>query len=289
MSTINTIDMMLINQLFEADPGYVLNFSNKTFAEFFANDLYIDINDPRYERSGTSKMNRLRCFLQTVDDPTAVRTMRALWDYRQAMQKTFRKDETVENAHARLLNLIGRLEGKNVTPPPAPPPLRPAAARMSELRDELNGLHQLSPQARGYAFERFLKSLFDVYGMDAREPFRLIGEQIDGSFQLGQDTYLVEAKWQNEKTGVADLHVFHGKVEQKAAWSRGLFVSYCGFTEEGLVAFGRGKRVICMEGLDLYEVLNHGASLSDLIALKVRRAAETGRPFVPYRELGFRT
>lgn len=289
MSRLTTIDMMLINQLFESDAGYVLNFSNKTFAEFFANDLFIDIYDPKYERSGTSKMNRLRCFLQTIDAPTAVRTLRALWSYREAMQLQFGKEEKVPNAHARLLDLIGRLEGNTPTPPPTPPPLRPDAVRTAALRNELMQLHQLAPQPRGYAFERFLKGLFDVYGMEAREAFRLVGEQIDGSFQLAGETYLVEAKWQNEPTGVADLHVFHGKVEQKAAWSRGLFISYNGFTEDGLVAFGRGKRVVCMEGLDLYEILNNGFSLTDLITLKVRRAAETGRPFVPYRELGMRT
>src|SRR5437899_5185373 len=44
------------------------------------------------------------------------------------------------------------------------------------------------------------------------------------------------------------------EIEQKAAWTRGLFVSNSGFSEDGLVAFGRGKRIICMGGLDLYEI-----------------------------------
>jgi restriction endonuclease Mrr len=70
-------------------------------------------------------------------------------------------------------------------------------------------------------------------------------------------------------TGAADLHAFHGKVEEKAAWTRGLFISQSGFTDDGLHAFGRGKRVVCMDGLDLYE----------------RRAAETGRPFIRVRDL----
>ncbi len=37
---------------------------------------------------------------------------------------------------------------------------------------------------------------------------------------------------------------------------KGLFVSNSGFTEDGLAAFGRGKRVICMDGLDLFETLS---------------------------------
>ncbi len=52
----------------------------------------------------------------------------------------------------------------------------------------------------------FLKSLFDAFGLAAQEPFRLRGEQIDGSFQLGSETYLLEAKWHGQSIGVADLH-----------------------------------------------------------------------------------
>ena len=45
--------------------------------------------------------------------------------------------------------------------------------------------------------------------------------------------------------------------EGKAQWSRGLFISYTGFTDEGLEAFARGKstRIICTDGFDLHCVL----------------------------------
>ncbi len=78
-----------------------------------------------------------------------------------------------------------------------------------------------------------------------------------------------------------------GKVGGKAAWSRGLFVSQAGFTDDGLTAFGRSGRtsIICMDGLDLYDSLDRGLSLSTVIARKVRRAAETGSPFIRVRDL----
>lgn len=144
---------------------------------------------------------------------------------------------------------------------------------------------QLDPQARGYAYERFLKDLFDANGLAARASFRLVGEQIDGSFVLAAETYLLEAKWKGLPIGAADLHAFNGKVEEKAAWSRGLFVSDSGFTDEGLTAFGRGKRVVCMDGLDLHDMLDRGLSFSDVMATKVRRAAESGNPFIRVRDL----
>ena len=127
--------------------------------------------------------------------------------------------------------------------------------------------------------------MFDAYGLSAHASFRLVGEQIDGSFLLGGDTYLLEAKWTSARVGLTTLHAFNGTVEEKAKWSRGLIVSYSGFSLSGLQAFGRGKSVVCMDGLDLHEILSHEIDLAKVLALKVRRAAETGEAFVGVRDL----
>jgi restriction endonuclease Mrr len=119
----------------------------------------------------------------------------------------------------------------------------------------------------------------------AASPFRLVGEQIDGSFQLGNETYLVETKWVRDPIGAADLHTFHGKLDQKAAWARGVFISYGGFTQDGLHAFGRGRKMICMSGEDIYKALGERISIADVIERKLRAAAETGAAFVPLDEL----
>ena len=121
--------------------------------------------------------------------------------------------------------------------------------------------------------------------MSARASFRLKGEQIDGSFVLGEQTYLLEARWRNAKVDAETLRAFNAKVEDKASWSRGLIVSQSGFTEGGLHAFGRGKSVVCMDGLDLHDILVGRLDLAKVIALKVRRAAETGVAFVRVRDL----
>ncbi|MEZ9417212.1 restriction endonuclease, partial [Vibrio sp. 10N.286.49.E1] len=143
----------------------------------------------------------------------------------------------------------------------------------------------LEPQARGYAFEKFLKELFDANGLDGRSSFRLIGEQIDGSFEMSGETYLLEAKWTSKPVDAADLRSFNAKVEDKASWARGLFISDCGFSEEGLLAFGKGKSLVCMDGLDLCNMLQERLSLQEVLSKKVRRAAETGKPFVRLRDL----
>ena len=54
---------------------------------------------------------------------------------------------------------------------------------------------------------------------------------------------------------------------------------------DGLHAFGRGKRVICMDGLDLYESFSRELPLNHVLERKVRRAAETGNAFIRVRDL----
>jgi hypothetical protein len=146
--------------------------------------------------------------------------------------------------------------------------------------------------AQGLAgrFEGFLSDLFAAFDLAPRGSFRLMGEQIDGSFGLHTETYLVEAKWHGPQIGFADLMAFSGKVAGKAAWARGLFVSNSGFTQEGLEAFSRGRQtnLICVDGLDLYEVLSRRVSLVAALEEKARRAAETNRAYIPVRDLNFR-
>ncbi len=286
---IRMIDMRLIDDLFGMGGGYVLDFSDRTFAAFFAEELRINIDDPRYAAEGTSKAKRLRYFLKTSDSSLRVRTLVALWEYKEASRRRNRVEEQIPDAEAEFWSLIERLGGKR------PPVKRPTSnsqtptkidlSRSHALRDKLIQISRLDPQARGYAYERFLKELFDANGLAARSSFRLVGEQIDGSFELSGETYLLEAKWKGLPIGAADLRAFNGKIEEKAAWSRGLFVSDSGFTDEGLEAFGRGKRVVCMDGLDLHDMLDRGLPFADVMAKKVRRAAETGKPFIRVRDL----
>jgi Restriction endonuclease len=289
MPTLRPIEMELIDQLFDMKGGTVLEFTNRTFADFFTHELGVDIYAERYGVEGPSKAKRLRCFLRGADEPSVVRTLNALWEYREVHREQSTKAETIPRARQRFEQIVERLGGK----PNREASERadgftsrhPSKALIDSLLAELLALPAMEPHPRGYAFERFLTRLFEAYGLDPREPFKLTGEQIDGSFQLASETYLMEAKWQALPVGAADLHSFHGKVEQKAAWARGLFVSNSGFSSDGLVAFGRGKRVVLMDGGDIYEVLKRNLSLSEVIEKKVRFAAETGVLFVRVRDL----
>lgn len=163
----------------------------------------------------------------------------------------------------------------------------PNQQALVDLQIQLMELQGSEPAKRGYAFQQFLSELFELYGMAPRGAFRVTGEEIDGSFDLDKEIYLLEARWRNDQAAEADLLTFAGKVEKKAHWSRGLFVSHAGFTETGLQGFATGRRtsIVGMDGLDLYHVLSGKLDLREVLRRKVRRAAETNRLFVPVREL----
>jgi hypothetical protein len=286
---LKSIDIKLLDEIFEMGGGFVLDFSNPTFSEFFNEELGINIDNPAYDVNGTSKAKRLRFYLRQTSTDNVVRVLLALWEYREATRRRSGEKEPMANAKAELFHLISKFGGK------PPEDIKPQVDQNSfsnlsdkiatELLNKLISVSTLEPQPRGFAFEKFLKELFDANGMDGRASFRVVGEQIDGSFEMSGETYLLEAKWTSKPVDASDLRSFNAKVEDKASWSRGLFVSDSGFTEDGLLAFGKGKSLVCMDGLDICEMLQKKLSLQEVLSKKVRRAAETGKPFVRLRDL----
>ena len=108
MANIRSLDMQFLDDLFEMHGGYVLKFSDRTFALFFEEELGINIDDPKYATNGTSKGKRLRYFLQTSEIPLVVRTLTALWEYREALRLRAREADKLQNARSRLDDLAWR-------------------------------------------------------------------------------------------------------------------------------------------------------------------------------------
>ncbi len=60
----------------------------------------------------------------------------------------------------------------------------------AELLRDFQTLTAMKAHERGFAFEKFLPRLFASYQLKPRSSFRLVGEQIDGSFQLKNEVDL---------------------------------------------------------------------------------------------------
>ncbi len=61
-------DTRVLEEAFRMSGGDVINFSNRTFAEFFSDCVGIDILDEKYAASRDSKANRLRHFWKTEEN-----------------------------------------------------------------------------------------------------------------------------------------------------------------------------------------------------------------------------
>jgi hypothetical protein len=129
--------------------------------------------------------------------------------------------------------------------------------------------------------------LFATYGLAPRGAFRNIGEQIDGSFNLSGHIYLLEAKWQAQLIGNHELQSFAGTVRTKSPWTRGLYISYSGFSIDGLQQFSQGSAtpIVCISGNELWQIFEKGLSFPGILEAKVRKTAETGQAHYPLDSL----
>ena len=181
-NNLRSMDVPIMDKVFAMESGWVLNFVNRTFAEFFREELGVDIDHLRWAVQGNSKAKRLRYYLRQADQQTALNALNALWEHREATSVTENYPELDEAVRTAFFKIIERLGGKL--------------------------------------------------------PTRVVPSETQPTPRI-----------------------------------------------DGLKAFGRGHSVICMDGLDLHDVLSSRLDIASVLAMKVRRAAETGEAFTRVRDL----
>lgn len=146
------------------------------------------------------------------------------------------------------------------------------------LNNHFLQISRLDPQKRGYAFEKFLNNLFDLYQFNPRPSFRITGEQIDGSIEFEHQYYLIEAKWQTNPINEADILVLDGRVSGHSGIGRGIFITCGNFSKEGITAYQRLRppAIFGIDGQDIYLILEKGLPLDKVFRRKIRWLVETG-------------
>lgn len=111
MSSLKTIEKRVLEDLFEMGGGYVLDFSNNSFAEFFRETVKINIYSPKYALYGDSKAKRLRAFWQIESDALVGKVLAGLlevWQY-----DTTRKGRTDNSPlYKQAAVIVTRLTGR---------------------------------------------------------------------------------------------------------------------------------------------------------------------------------
>ena len=154
-------------------------------------------------------------------------------------------------------------------------------SRLKELQRKFLAMHGSSddPQARGYAFEKFLNSLFELWDLYPRAAYSIEHEQIDGAFTFRTDDYILEARWQAAPLQPKDLNDFRVKIDGKARNTLGLCMSISSFTEGAIAQHSRSQTpLVLMDGTDLMPIIEGRIGLTEVLERKRRHAAETGNP-----------
>jgi len=159
--------------------------------------------------------------------------------------------------------------------------------RLSQIRDRYVRF-VLSPdtQSRGYELERILYDLFELFDLDPKASFRVVGEQIDGAFALDGTDYLLEAKWQKAACSIGDLDRLDGKIGRRLDNTLGVFLSINGVSADALAAFAKGRAtMLVLDGSHLMAVLEGRIDLVSLLIRVRRHAARTGEIYLPLHEI----
>lgn len=278
MAKLDFIEKDYFERLFNMSTGFVLDFTNRTFQEFVHSVMGIDIYA---EYSGLSKAKILRAIIHDYDNVTVGKLLLELLRYMQVRNMVVDEDKNTFRECVRIGNkLIGRtVKVKTPTKSNAKGQLE-KAIDYDRYLDRLRELADLpaTPQARGFAFEKYLYDLLEACGMEPRGSFRVVGEQIDGSFELHNQVYLLEAKWTNSAVDKSDLVVFNEKVLSKSGFTRGLHISFSGYTNGALTSFAHGRvvKTVLMTVAELATVLSQQRALANVLWRKVRALAEEG-------------
>ncbi|KUO66908.1 MAG: hypothetical protein APF80_14235 [Alphaproteobacteria bacterium BRH_c36] len=117
MSSLTDIDKRYLEKLLGMQSGYVLDYSDATFDEFF-NRHSIDIHGSKYQTYGTSKAKKLRAFWEIEPDSLVGRILSELLDsYEADCDLNGRPCDTPVLEKARVV--ASRLTGKPVLANPA--------------------------------------------------------------------------------------------------------------------------------------------------------------------------
>ena len=117
MSSLTDIDKRYFEKLFGMGSGYVLDFTDATFGEFFRRHA-VDIHGRKYQTVGTSKAKKLRAFWESEPDRLVGAVLSEMLDSYETECELAGKDvDGVPLQRAR--GIVGRLTGGPVVRHPA--------------------------------------------------------------------------------------------------------------------------------------------------------------------------
>lgn len=114
MSSLKLLERECFEELFGMGSGYVMDFSNRTFSEFFRENARVDIYSEKFAANGDSKAKRLRSFIELEANALVGKTLSELLEYWR--YKTPQPSAKESALAERAKQVVERLLGKSVPP-----------------------------------------------------------------------------------------------------------------------------------------------------------------------------
>lgn len=283
MAKISFIEKQKLEGILNMGDGYVLDFSNRTFQEFVKDCLNIDVYSLY---PGLSKAKILREILNKEEDKFAGKLINELLRYKKDINSI---SDAEEKDFQSCVDLSRRLLGKEIVSEKVinNKEVKKTIIEFDKLKERLYSVTLIeNANQRGFALEKFLNYFFEQFSLNPRPSYRIVGEQIDGSFSFNNCTYLVEAKWKKEIIKIDDLRIFTDKIIAKSAFTRGVFISFSNFDEYIYNRYNNNhSRFVLITVEELFILLERKMNFSDLLARKIRVLEEEGLVYKYIMEL----
>ena len=152
------------------------------------------------------------------------------------------------------------------------------------VREEFDKANALSGQEKGYALEKIFVSLMRISNIPVQEPFRIVGEQLDGAIKYDGDYYLVELKWFAGPLEPKHIGSFYFKVDGKLG-ARGLVIAMNGYTGGVVESVSKGKelKIVLLDGMHLSNVIYGHYTFQQLLDHSIKHASLRGQLYCPHK------
>ena len=112
MNSLTSIDKRYLEKILGMESGYVLDFNDATFGEYFAR-YSVDIHSKKFQTYGTSKAKKMRAFWEQESDQTVATVLDELLASYEADCEL--NDRTLDDGLLKKCRvIIARLSGKEV-------------------------------------------------------------------------------------------------------------------------------------------------------------------------------
>lgn len=142
--------------------------------------------------------------------------------------------------------------------------------KRNQVAEEFEDISNLSPQARGRTFQKFLAKVIEQSGWSQEEGTKTSNEEMDVIVFRDREYYLIECKWEKDAIEASVIRELHGKLVNRID-VRGIVVSMSGFSagaKKQAEDYVSTKLILLFGPADIASLISQSGTFDDLLNRK---------------------